>query len=170
MWNHLRSIFEVLWNERVLNEELKATEAMQKEFINIAAHELRNPIQPILGLSQSLLSQEKGDIKDYRELLNVIYRNARRLQRLTEDVLDVSKIEGQILNLNKSRCNLKEVIVNTMADFKIQLKSEDKHNKIKLEFVSREYRDIFIYADPNRITQVMFNLLSNAVSPIVIFF
>ena len=158
-----RSIFEVLWNERVLNEELKATEAMQKEFINIAAHELRNPIQPILGLSQSLLSQEKGDIKEYRELLNIIYRNARRLQRLTEDVLDVSKIEGQMLNLNKSRCNLKEVIVNTMADFKIQLKSEDKHNKIKLEFVSREYRDIFIYADPNRITQVMSNLLSNAV-------
>ncbi|HEY7571930.1 MAG TPA: HAMP domain-containing sensor histidine kinase [Nitrososphaeraceae archaeon] len=157
-----RSIFEVLWNERVLNEELKGTEVMQKEFINIAAHELRNPIQPILGLSDNLLSHEKGDINEYREQLNIIYRNAKRLQRLTEDILDVSKIEGQILKLNKSRFNLKEVIINAMADFKTQLESENKLSKIKLDFVSREDEDIFTYADPDRITQVISNLLSNA--------
>jgi signal transduction histidine kinase len=158
-----RSIFELLWNERVLNEELKGTEAMQKEFINIAAHELRNPIQPILGLSHTLLSKEKGDISEYRELVNIIYRNARRLQRLTEDILDVSKIEGQMLNLNKSRCNLNEIIVHTMADLRPQLKIEDKQDKVKLDFVSSEDEDIFIYADPDRINQVISNLLSNAV-------
>jgi signal transduction histidine kinase len=158
-----RSIFEILWNERVLNEELKGTEAMQKEFINIAAHELRNPIQPILGLSNNLLSQEKGDINEYREQLNIIYRNARRLQRLTDDILDVSKIQGQMLKLNKSRCNLKEVVANTIADFKTHLTHEDKHNEIKLDFESRRDGDIFIYADPDRITQVISNLLSNAV-------
>jgi signal transduction histidine kinase len=158
-----RSIFEVLWHERQLNEELKSTEAMQKEFVNIAAHELRNPIQPILGLSHTLLLQEKGDIKEYREMLNIIYRNARRLQRLTEDILDVSKIEGQMLNLNKSQINLKEVIINTLTDFKTQLKNEDKDIKVKLDYVSNENDDIFVYADPDRITQVIINLLSNAV-------
>ncbi|MGC2385162.1 MAG: HAMP domain-containing sensor histidine kinase [Nitrososphaeraceae archaeon] len=157
-----RSIFELLWNERVLNEELKNTQAMQKEFINIAAHELRNPIQPILGLSHTLLSEE-GDIKQYRELLNVIYRNAKRLQRLTEDVLDVSKIESKTLKLNKNQFNLKEVIMNILADFKTQLKSEGKDNKINLHFVSKENEDIFVYADLDRITQVVSNLLSNAV-------
>jgi signal transduction histidine kinase len=157
-----RLIFGLLWNERVLNEELNSTQAMQKEFINIAAHELRNPIQPILGLSHSLLSEE-GDIKQYRELLNVIYRNAKRLQRLTEDVLDVSKIESKTLKLNKNEFNLKEVIMNILADFKTQLKSEGKDNKINLDFVSKENEDIFVYADLSRIIQVVSNLLSNAV-------
>jgi signal transduction histidine kinase len=158
-----RSIFEVLWHERQSNEELKSTEAMQKEFINIAAHELRNPIQPILGLSRTLLLEEKGDIKQYKELLNIIYRNARRLQRLTEDILDVSKIEGQMLNLNKSQFNLEEVIINTLTDFKTHFKNEDKYNKIKLDYVSNENEDIFVYADPDRIAQVISNLLGNAV-------
>src|ERR687888_131883 len=85
-----RSIFELLWNEHLLNEELKNTETMQKEFINVAAHELRSPIQPILGLSDTLLSKKEIDTKQYRELLQVINRNAKRLRRLTEDILDVT--------------------------------------------------------------------------------
>ena len=115
-----------------------------------------------MGLSHTLLSEE-GDIKQYRELLNVIYRNAKRLQRLTEDVLDVSKIESKTLKLNKNQFNLKEVIMNILADFKTQLKSEGKDNKINLHFVSKENEDIFVYADLDRITQVVSNLLSNAV-------
>ena len=75
-----RSIFELLWNERVLNEELKNTETMQKEFIDIAAHELRTPIQPILSLSAILQSKEEGDIKQYRELLDVINRSAKNFK------------------------------------------------------------------------------------------
>jgi signal transduction histidine kinase len=157
-----RSIFELLWNERVLNEELKRTETMQKEFIDVAAHELRNPIQPILALSDILQSKEDGDIKQYRELLNVINRSAKKLQRLTEDILDVSKIESQTLKLNKNQFNLKDVTINTLVDFKTQLKSEDKDNKIKLDFVSKENEDTFVYADLWRITQVLSNLLSNA--------
>ena len=79
---------------------------MQKEFINIAAHELRTPIQPILGLTQVLRSNVK-DTKQ-RELLDVIIRNAKRLQRLTENILDVTRIESQSLYLKKERFNLNE--------------------------------------------------------------
>jgi signal transduction histidine kinase len=157
-----KSSFELLWNERILNEELKNTETMQKEFINIAAHELRNPIQPILGLSAILRSKAEGDIKQYRELLDVIYRSAKRLQQLTEDILDIAKIESQTLNLNKSHFNLKEVMLNTIADFKSQLKSEGKDTKVKLDYISKE-EDIFVYGDPGRITQVIYNFLSNAI-------
>jgi hypothetical protein len=125
-----KSFFDLLWNERILNEELKNTETMQQEFISIAAHELRNPIQPILGLSAILQSKAEGDIKDYRELLDIIYRSAKRLQQLTEDILDVARIESQTLHLNKSQFNLKEVILNAIADSKTQLKSEGKDNKV----------------------------------------
>lgn len=79
----------------------------QKEFINIAPHELRNPIQPILGLSDVLLrsdvfndSNKNNGIKQ-NEILEIIARNAKRLQRLTEDILDITRIEGRILKLNK---------------------------------------------------------------------
>src|SRR5919112_117463 len=158
-----KSFFELLWNERILNEELKNVETMQQEFISIAAHELRNPIQPILGLSAILRSKAEGDIKQYRELLDVIHRNAKKLQQLTEDILDVAKIESQTLNLNKSQFNLKELILNTRADIKPHLKNEGKENKVKLDFISNEQEDIFLYGDAGRITQVIYNFLSNAI-------
>jgi signal transduction histidine kinase len=159
-----RSIFELLWNERILNEELKNTETMQKEFIDIAAHELRTPIQPILSLSALLQSKEEGDIKQYRELLDVIHRSAKKLQTLTEAILDVSKIESHTLKLNKNQFNLKELILDTLADYKAELKSTGKDNKINLEFASKENEDpFFVHADQGRIVQVVSNLLSNAI-------
>ena len=161
-----RSIFELLWNEHLLNEELKNTETMQKEFINVAAHELRSPIQPILGLSDTLLSKKEIDTKQYRELLQVINRNAKRLRRLTEDILDVTRIESQTLNFKRSHFNLKEVILNTITDFKTQIKSEEgKDNKVNLHFISAQdnVENIFIYGDQGRITQVIYNLLNNAI-------
>ena len=70
-------------------KKVKETEQMQKEFINIAAHELRGPIQPIIGLTEIL--KNKATDKKQRELQNVVFRNAKKLKRLTEDVLQVSK-------------------------------------------------------------------------------
>jgi signal transduction histidine kinase len=67
-------------DERLLNEELKRTDSMQKEFINTAAHELRTPIQPILTLSYVLSS--KTNDPERREIIAVISRNAKRLQNL----------------------------------------------------------------------------------------
>jgi signal transduction histidine kinase len=146
------SIFESLWKQTELYEQLKVKDKMQKEFINVAAHELRTPIQPILGLSEVLLSRE-GNIEEYRESLNAIIRNAKRLQRLTEDILDVTKIESQSLKLNKQTFNLRNVIMSIFAD----------HNRSQIRLLCLNIEDIIVNADKERITQVISNLLSNAI-------
>ena len=130
---------------------------MQKEFIDVAAHELRTPIQPILGLSQVLQSKIKYSV-EYQELLDTIVRNAKRLQDLTENILDVSRIESNSLHMNKKQFNLREIILDAIADCKSQLKECDN---IRLELVSKE--DIFVEADRTRIGQVICNLLNNAI-------
>jgi signal transduction histidine kinase len=152
-----KSIFELLWNERTLNEELKKAYKMQKEFINIASHELRTPIQPILGLSEVLLDQQ-GNIEQYRELLNTINRNAKRLQQLTENILDATKIESQSLQLKKEKFNLNEVIMNVVADYDIQIR---KIKDVKVSFISKG--DFLVEADKGRLNQVISNLLDNAI-------
>jgi two-component system, OmpR family, sensor histidine kinase VicK len=153
------SIFETLWTQTELYEQLKVHDKMQKEFIDIAAHELRTPIQPILGLSQVLQSKIKNNNNtQYQELLDPIVRNAKRLQWLTENILDVTKIESNSLQLSKEQFSLREIVLNTIADCKSQLKEYDG---IRLELVSKE--DIFVEADRTRIGQVIYNLLNNAV-------
>jgi two-component system, OmpR family, sensor histidine kinase VicK len=108
------SIFENLWKETELYEQLKYQDKMQKEFINIAAHELKTPIQPILGITQVLRSEIK-DVKQ-QELLEIAIRNAKRLQRLSNDILDITKIEGNSLEINKEEFNLNDVVINAMND------------------------------------------------------
>ena len=157
------SIFDTLWKQGQLYEQLKAYSIAQKDFVNIAAHELRTPIQPILGLSEVLHDK----IKDTKQiqLVDTIIRNAKRLQRLTEDILDVSKIESQSLKLNKERFNLNDVITNvideiiTSREFKNE-KNDDDDDNIKLEYSPK---DIFVEADRVRVTQVISNLLNNAI-------
>jgi two-component system, OmpR family, sensor histidine kinase VicK len=155
------AIFDNLWKQTELYEQLKAHDKMQKEFINIAAHELRTPIQPILGLAQVL----QHEIKDiyHKDLIDVVIRNARRLQRLTEDILDITKIESQSLQLKREQFNLNDVITNSISDIMVDsdsFKKNEKHNRIKLRY---EPQDIFIEADKARITQVISNILGNAV-------
>ena len=158
-----KSFFELLWNERKLNEELNRADEMQKEFINIAAHELRTPIQPILGLSEVLHDKIK-DTKQI-ELLDAIIRNAKRLQRLTEDILDVSKIESQSLNLNKQQLNLNDVLSSVIQDYPKQIKKGNNSNtNVKLSYKpTADDKLIVVEADKARIVQVISNLLSNAV-------
>ena len=158
-----KSFFELLWNERKLNEELNRADEMQKEFINIAAHELRTPIQPILGLSEVLHDKIK-DTKQI-ELVDAIIRNAKRLQRLTEDILDVSKIESQSLNLNKQQLNLNDVLSSVIQDYPKQIKKGNNSNtNVKLSYKpTADDKLIVVEADKARIVQVISNLLSNAV-------
>ncbi|MFL6358555.1 MAG: ATP-binding protein [Nitrososphaeraceae archaeon] len=144
---------------RVQYEKLKESDNMKNEFINVAAHELRTPIQPILSLTESIRSKIKEP--QQQELLDVTIRNAKRLQRLTEDILDVTKIESHALNLKKEQFNLNDVITNVIEDIVANTAQKSQHaNLIKLAY---QPRDIFIEADKARITQVISNLLSNAV-------
>jgi signal transduction histidine kinase len=131
---------------------------MQQEFINVAAHELRTPIQPIISLTEMLRSQIK-DVKQ-QEMLEVTIRNAKRLQRLTNDILDVTKIEGRSLELNKEDFNLNDVVINAMHDITLG-RDFLKNENIRLSY--NPHRDILIQADKGRISQVVSNLLTNAV-------
>jgi signal transduction histidine kinase len=145
----------------IANEQLKNQEKMQKEFINIAAHELRTPVQPILGLSELLLSEEEDEGK--RRLIDVISRNAERLERLTQDILDVTRIESQLLRLNKEKFNLNSVVLSIMEEYKNKIGENDRGD-IKLLYNPIEGNNIIIVdADRGRITQVVSNLLDNAI-------
>ena len=153
------SMFESLWRQTQLNEELKNNEKMQKEFINIAAHELRTPVQPILGMAELLeLSFEGGQSKTEitRDEIDIILRNAKRLERLSSDVLETARIESQSLRLNKQLFSLHEVIYTSIRDAKNQIGDQD---------ISFQYdpKDVVVYADKGRISEVVSNILNNAI-------
>jgi len=159
------SIFESLWIQAELykqlkeaNEQLKQHDKMQKEFINLAAHELRTPIQPIIGFTEIVSSKIKDT--DQRELLDAVTRNAKRLQRLVDDIIDVTKIESQSLKLNKEELDLNHVITNIIDDYNSLIVSGN--HKVKLYF--NPFKEtLLIKADKERISEVISNLLSNAI-------
>jgi len=140
------------------NEQLSQNDKLQKEFINMAAHELRTPIQPILGLTDVL----RDHISDPHQskLLDVIMRNARRLQRLSTDILDVSKIESSLLKISKSPIDLNEKIRTVINDIQNGYDTESNKN---VKFLFQPKDSITVYADRDRIYQVLSNLLNNAI-------
>ena len=155
------SIFESLWKQGELYEQLKAYNMMQRDFINIAAHELRTPIQPILGLSQ-VVSPKVGE--EEREHMRVIIRNAKRLQRLTENILDVTKIDNHSLNLHKERFNLIDLISKIVQDYRNQISSPNLQLVCQFNEKQEDKNEtIFVHADKSRLIQVISNLLSNAI-------
>lgn len=167
------SIFESLWvqtelyeqltqsNEHLAlaNEQLKIHDRMQREFINIASHEMKTPTQAILGMSGLL--KYYPERKD--ELIEIIQRNAKRLQALTSDILDVTRIESQTLKLEKERFNIFDLVSEVVDDHRERIKDSSNKN-IELSYDSDEdgKRRIFVEADRGRITQVLTNLLNNA--------
>ena len=148
---------------RRANEQLKYRDEMQREFINVAAHELRTPIQPILGLADILRSKIRD--KEQVELLDVILRNVKRFQRLSQDILDVTMIESRSLKLNKHAIDLNDLILTIVEDHQKQIQKSD--GKVELlyepEIEKGKRNPIFVQADRERITQVVWNLLNNAI-------
>jgi len=189
------SIFESLWNQTELyeqlkksneqltdlykqvvatNEQMKINSNTQQEFINIAAHELRAPIQPILGLAEVLRDEkrkkqqqeeegntEQKNVENKDDLLNIIIRNAKRLQRLTENILDITKIENNSMELKKEEYILNRIVLESFTDFANQLSREQKES-VKL-MLALDKGDVLVVADKHRINQVISNLLNNAV-------
>jgi signal transduction histidine kinase len=157
------SIFEGLWRQaklyeelREANERLQIHDKMQREFINIASHEMKTPTQAILGTSGLL--QYYPERKD--ELIGIIQRNAKRLQTLIANILDVTRIESQTLKLNKERFNIRDVISSLIEDHK------DRTKNSNIELINKNNNNnnpIFVEADKDRIIQVLSNLLSNAI-------
>ena len=161
------SVFETLWKQAELYkqinfyyEQLKIHNKMQEEFINVAAHELRTPIQPVLSLSELLLSK-KGDIEQYGEILESINRNGKRLQRLAENILDVTKIESQSLQLKKEKFILNDLILSIFTNYESHMKKAEISN-VKLAMAPKE-DIVLVEGDKERLTQVFDNILSNAI-------
>ena len=104
------SIFEIFWLHSKIIKKLKRSKELQKQLIGIASHKLRNPLQPIIGLTESI--RNKTTDKEQQKLLDMIIENAKKLKQLTEDVLDIARIEKQSLELHKEHFDLNDVILN----------------------------------------------------------
>ena len=194
------SLLEALWNEREIlesiivvkdnlaesnkqlaqaNEQLKNRDKIQQEFINIAAHELRTPIMPILGYAELVEAQleeeeqvteggkrekendDNDDNDNKRNGIKAILRNARRLEQVSKFILDITKIESNTLNLNKEELNINNIILTAMDDLLLDIVKDSKRDKIKLIYEPRG-DNIIVEADRTRLTQVISNLLNNA--------
>jgi len=145
------------------NKQLEIHDNMQKEFINVAAHELRTPIMPILGEAELI----ENDISDNesatisKEQVSSIIRNAKRLDRLAADILDVTNIEGKSLKLNKTPFDIDEILSQLVTEYSRQIENDmAKNRKVKITY---EPLHVKILADKYRITQVISNIINNAI-------
>jgi signal transduction histidine kinase len=161
-------IFESLWKQVALYEQLKVHERMQQDFINIAAHELRTPIQSIVGYTE-LLQQDYNLINDSdrstQDSLEALGRNAIRLRNLTNNILDVSRIETGTLKLNKERINLNDKIKNVVTDIS-NTNLQVGQKGLTIQFLNDKNNDgieYYVNADKSRVFQVLSNLIDNAV-------
>ena len=175
IFDNLWKITELVENLRIANIKLEGSEKAMKEFINIAAHELRTPLQPILGLSEILLNS-RTDPQQHKKLIEIIVRNAYKLENLAENILDVTRIESGHLQLSMKEIDLHELVESVVSDFEVVIENEfDEYEKegkavicIKDEYPDDRGTDPnrehpIVLADANRIVQVITNLLSNAV-------
>src|SRR5215213_354244 len=154
------------------NKELKHKDQLKDEFINVAAHELRSPIQPILTVAEFLRCRKLGEgnssgssnsamrnIEKEHELLDVIVRNSNRLRQTAEDILDVAKIESGSLILKKEKFDINKKILNVINDIEKQISNS---NKLKILFIEPS-EAILVDADKARIYRVIANLLNNSI-------
>jgi two-component system sensor histidine kinase VicK len=149
------SIFEALWKQAELVNQLEVHDKLQREFINIASHEMKTPTQAILGYSELL----ETDPKNNAEIIASLKRNANRLQRLTNDILEVSRIESQTLRLNKEKVNINEKIREIIDDVRNQVQNP---NDLQINFLEAKH-PVHLEADKTRLYQVIANLLTNAI-------
>lgn len=157
-WNKgLRKVVYIQTKElQETTKKLTYHDKLQKEFIDIAAHEFRTPIQSVLGYSEMI----HANLKNFDQYFEKIIRNAKRLEKLTEDVLDVSRIEGKNLQLSKSYFDLNQTIKQVIEDHQ----KEALNKEVQIIFDSKKNIPATVYADEARLQQVIDNLLSNAIN------
>ncbi|HZE79076.1 MAG TPA: ATP-binding protein [Nitrososphaeraceae archaeon] len=175
--NYIKKQNELREQVEKANEELKYKDRLKDEFINVAAHELKGPIQPILGLSELLRRRKAIDggtnnnnnnnnkisemtVQEEREFLDVIVRNSRRLREFAENILDVAKIESGSLVLSKEKINLEDMINEVLKEFAQNTINKDK---IKISYEYQDINTIIIVGDRSKLHQVIYNLVSNAI-------
>lgn len=158
-----RSLFEIIWHQLEMYEELNAHYAMQREFINIAAHELRTPIQALLGITdliESKVDSSKVKVELSRADIEMMIRNVTRLERLSANILDASRIESNTLKLNKEVFDLNQKVLQVIDDVKMSIRGG--RNDVKI-FSNAMVDKLEVYADKSRIFQVLSNLIRNSI-------
>lgn len=159
------AVFESFWRQAELFEKMKEVELLEKDFINIAAHELRNPIQPIIGFSELLYS--KIDNHEHRRLLDEVILNAKRLERLARLMLDVTRIENNSLVLTKEVVDASKVFNDIVDSYNLKLEEKSAgiiNEDTKLIVIQNGIKNLNATLDKVRITQVLCNILDNAIS------
>jgi two-component system sensor histidine kinase VicK len=160
------AVFESFWRHAELFEKMKQVEILEKDFINIAAHELRNPIQPIIGFSELLYSKIQD--QEQRRLLDEVILNARRLERLAQIMLDVTRIENNSLVLTKEVVDAGKVVTDIVEGYNRKLEERNVEGKGQhskgLVLIYEGLKNIKVTIDKVRITQVICNILDNAVT------
>jgi len=160
------AIFDSIWKQTEIyqelkdaHEKLKIHDKMQKEFINIVAHDLRTPLTPIIGLTEYVRDNTK-DVY-HMELLDRVVKDAKKLSYLNEKILDVTRFESKLFKPNKEVFSLNELIVTVIKELEHIL---DDTKKIKFEcHFDTEY---LVDADSRRIGQVISNLIDNSIKSI----
>ena len=174
--DNFASLFEALWLENELlsdllhsksellksNEELKVHAKLQREFVNIAAHELRTPITPILvalHLAETANDKAAESITLTREQHEMLLRNAKRLQSLANDILQVARIESQAIELYRQEIDLKQKIADVVTDIRTLIPNDKK-----IDIVFEPSNESFIIsADRSKLFEVISNLLKNSI-------
>ena len=158
-----RTVAERTQGLREANERLKEHDRLQSEFINVAAHELRTPVQSLLGAAEMLEDQMLAGeeiIRMSKLEVEMILRNAKRLAKLTYDILQVSKIESNSLKLQKEQVNLQEKIERVIEDVKPFV---DQGKRLQIVFEPKVNEPVIVKADRTKLFEVLSNLLRNAI-------
>ena len=149
-------IYDLLWNVIGKNEILEKHNVFQQDFLDIATHQLRNPILPIVGFSKTL----KSKIKDSTmlEYLDIIIKNGEKLKDIANDILDVSRIETNSLRTNKDLFDLDLTLSNIITEYQnISLRES-----ANIKFIYYGKPGLYIKADRSLISQAIYNLLNNS--------
>jgi two-component system sensor histidine kinase VicK len=160
------SIFESLWKQadiykkaEELYDQLKYKNETQRQFLNIAAHELRNPIQPILGLAEVMLSNKNLNVIQQEELLRIIINNAKKLHFLTNNLLDVARIDENLFSLELQEFDIVGLANDVIKEVRNQITN---NKKIQIDLLSPE-KSLNVIGDKIRLNQVFLNLINNAI-------
>jgi signal transduction histidine kinase len=171
------AIFASFWREAELYEQARESDRIRDEFVNVAAHELRNPISPIIA-SGDLVKDELKKIRDgnfnketidsLNTNINIMIRNAARLYKLSEDILQATRIESGTFSLNIEQANLKLMLTLAIDDAKKKAEAEDKKINFELEYLLDKLsgsgmKNFALFCDSSKINQVLYNLLDNAI-------
>ncbi|MGN8645765.1 two-component system histidine kinase PnpS [Gracilibacillus sp. HCP3S3_G5_1] len=138
--------------------DLKRVEEIRKDFVANVSHELKTPITSIRGFAETLLEEEQIDDKIKEQFLTIILKESTRLQSLVHDLLELSKIEKEEMKISTKLIEVNDWLPNSLTLI------EQHASKKSLQFIQEIKPGISFYGDPDRLQQVVLNLMYNAIN------